>query len=64
MATEEQQDWLQQAMAQARGETPTVEPWQSRTTAEQVERLEEAGRPVPSSLRMSAIIHERMGGRQ
>ncbi len=64
MGTEEKQDWLQQMMAQALGETATVEAWKSLTTAQQVERLEEAGKPVPPSLRMSAIIHERMEGRR
>ncbi len=47
-------------MAQARGESPRAEAWNPLTTAQQVERLEQAGQPVPSSLRMSAIIHERM----
>ncbi len=61
---EEKQDWLQEMMAQARGESPTVEAWQPRTTAEEVARLQEAGKPVPPSLRMSAIIHESMEGRQ
>ncbi len=61
---EEKQDWLQQAMARARGESPTAEAWQPRTTAEQVERLEQAGQPVPPSLRMSAIVHESMEGRR
>ncbi len=64
MAAEEKKDWLQQMMAQARGESPITEAWQPRTTAEQVARLEEAGKPVPPSLRMSAIIHERMEGRR
>ncbi len=64
MATGEKQDWLQEMMAQARGESTPVEAWKPLTTAEQVERLEQAGQPVPPSLRMSAIIHESMEGRQ
>ncbi len=62
MAAEEKKDWLQQMMAQARGESPRAEAWTSLTTAQQVERLEQAGRPVPPSLRMSALIHECMEG--
>ncbi len=64
MATEEQQDWLQQMMAQARAEASTVAAWKSLTTAQQVERLQEGGTGLPPSLRMSALIHERMEGRR